>query len=104
MCLDGEVRLVDGDDAYSGRVQIFHDNSWWTVCGHWGDDEARVLCHELGYTGVALSRVNTKSILKGSLVYSFMSVVILNIKMICMFDYFDFESAMNSEIPFLIFL
>ncbi|XP_030832032.1 deleted in malignant brain tumors 1 protein [Strongylocentrotus purpuratus] len=52
---DGEVRLVDGDDAYSGRVEIFHEYSWWTVCGHWGDDEARVLCHELGYTGVALS-------------------------------------------------
>ncbi|XP_063951456.1 deleted in malignant brain tumors 1 protein-like [Lytechinus pictus] len=53
---DGESRLVDGDDEYSGRVEIFHDNRWWTVCGDWDDYKAKVLCNELGYKDVALSR------------------------------------------------
>ena len=27
-----DIRLVDGPNEYSGRVEIFHDDVWGTVC------------------------------------------------------------------------
>ena len=52
-CADGDVRLVDGDNAYEGRVEICVSQVWSTVCHTgWGSEDARVVCRQLGFTPI----------------------------------------------------
>ena len=44
----GSVRLSDGS---SGRLEVAHDGTTGTVCGHnWIDTNCRVVCRTLGYS------------------------------------------------------
>ncbi|CAH1267016.1 DMBT1 [Branchiostoma lanceolatum] len=51
------IRLVNGSTEYEGRVEIFHENRWGTICDHpfklpwkrWGLHETLVACQQLGY-------------------------------------------------------
>lgn len=49
-CVDGKVRLRDGNNPLEGRLEICINNAWGTVCqDEFTSDEARIVCSELGY-------------------------------------------------------
>ncbi|ELT93627.1 hypothetical protein CAPTEDRAFT_170020 [Capitella teleta] len=49
---EGEVRLADGGSESEGRVEVFHDGLWGTVCyGTFNQKAALIVCRALGYAG-----------------------------------------------------
>ena len=45
------IRLADGGVPNAGRLEIYHDNRWGTVChDEFGDEDGTVVCQQLGYT------------------------------------------------------
>ena len=52
--VDGNLRLVDGRESNEGRLEIFHDREWGTICDdYWDRSEADLSCRLLGYAGAA---------------------------------------------------
>ncbi|XP_072021383.1 uncharacterized protein [Amphiura filiformis] len=58
---EGSVRLIDGEDESTGRLEIFHDKLWGSVCDDdWimdGFNNAKVVCNQLGYTYVNIAQM-----------------------------------------------
>ena len=47
-----KVRLRDGQRSYQGRVEIYHNGEWGSICGNsenWHIEDANVICRMLGY-------------------------------------------------------
>ena len=50
VCNETDIRLVNGIDSASGRVEICLRGEWGTVCEDgWTDNEAGVVCRQLGF-------------------------------------------------------
>ncbi|XP_004748067.1 neurotrypsin isoform X1 [Mustela putorius furo] len=51
------IRLMDGENKKEGRVELFINGQWGTICDDgWTDKDATVICRQLGYKGPAKAR------------------------------------------------
>ncbi|XP_072045347.1 scavenger receptor cysteine-rich domain-containing group B protein-like [Amphiura filiformis] len=61
------IQLAGGSNSNEGRVEVFHNNVWGTVCDDsWGTNNAIVVCRQLGLPYTAAQTLGTAAFWKGS--------------------------------------
>ena len=55
------VRLQGGTNPREGRVEIYYNNEWGTICDdHWTIMEANVICRQLGFPEAQFALPNSR--------------------------------------------
>ena len=73
---EGAVRLAEGDSVSNGRVEIFHDGQWGTVCEwQWDLNDAMVVCRQLGFQGFKLLFIYTFIFSTNNLILSQLTII-----------------------------
>ena len=55
VCIQDEVRLVDGPNERQGRLEVCNLGQWGTVCDDgFTDFGAKTVCRELGFSSIGI--------------------------------------------------
>ncbi len=61
------IRLVGSNQPRKGRVEVYHNSQWGTVCDdEWDTDDATVVCRHLGHVTVAAAGLSSAHFGEGS--------------------------------------
>ena len=70
------IRIVNGDTDLNGRVEVFYNNTWGTICDdYWDLRDARVVCRQLGFVD-AVSAVSFARYGQGEGIYIYICICI----------------------------
>ena len=57
--LNSYIRLADGNFAGQGRLEVYYNNEWGSICDdYWSDTNSHVVCQHLGYESAVNFYVN----------------------------------------------
>ena len=69
---NGEVRLTNGLHKYAGRVEMYWNSEWRTVCSDdWDEFDAQVVCRQLNYLSTSIQIQGTLYTLLLSLIIDY---------------------------------
>ena len=52
---NGDLRLTDGLTRYEGRVEMYWNSRWRTLCNNgWDELDAKVVCRQLNYLSTSV--------------------------------------------------
>ena len=53
--MNGTLRLTDGLSQYEGRVEIYWDSEWKSICSDgWDELDAMVVCRQMKYLSTSV--------------------------------------------------
>ena len=59
-CVDGEVRLIEGEFEWEGSLEVCFGQRWGTVGSDgWTQTNSQIVCNDLGYTEPDIGRLSS---------------------------------------------